>query len=113
MITIYHNPRCRKSRAGLEFLGKLNLPYQVVDYMKNPLQPEALKKLIGRTGLKAEELVRKQEEIYKKELKGKQFDDDAWISLLLQYPQLLKRPLVENGNKAIWAEPPEEIHKIL
>jgi arsenate reductase (glutaredoxin) len=113
MIRIYHNPRCRKSRAGLGFLKTHNLPCEVVDYMKSPLSPETLRALIHKSGLKAEDLVRKQEDLYKKELKGKQLNEEAWISLLLQHPQLLKRPLVQHGNKVIWADPPEEINKIL
>ena len=113
MITIYHNPRCRKSRAGLEYLKACKLPFEVVDYMKTPLNAETLRTLIRNTGLTAGELVRKQEEIYKKELKSKALDDEAWISLMLQHPQLIKRPLVQAGNKAVWADPPENIQALI
>lgn len=114
MITIYHNSRCSKSRAGLFFLEEANVETQVIAYLKDELFTfDSLKNLISKTALKPEDLVRKHEDLFKKTYKGKQFSDDEWITILVENPKLLHRPIVENGDKAVWAQPAERINEIL
>lgn len=114
MIKIYHNNRCSKSRAGLNFLAEANIETEVIPYLtEKPFSFESLKKLIFKTGLKPEELVRKHEHLYKSSYKGTQFSDDEWITILVENPRLLHRPIVENGDKAVWAQPAEKIQDIL
>jgi arsenate reductase len=109
MIKIYHNPRCKKSRAGLEYLKSKKVEFEVVEYLKNPLNEEELKDILIKMNAKPTEIIRTQEEIYKKQFKGKNFTDSEWIKILVENPKLIKRPIVEKGYKAVWADPPENM----
>ena len=113
MIKIYHNPRCRKSRAGLQHLESKKVEFEVVEYLKYPLQLEELKDLLIKLNKKPLEMVRTQEDGYKKELKGKQFTDEEWIKVMVENPKLIKRPIVEKGYKAVWADPPENMDTLV
>jgi arsenate reductase (glutaredoxin) len=113
MLKIYHNPRCSKSRAGLQFITDNSLKHEVVDYMSETLTPNDIKELIAKTGLKPFELIRTHEDYYKNNLKGKNFTDEEWYKILADNPKLLHRPIVVNGEKAVFAQPPENINKIL
>lgn len=113
MLKIYHNPRCKKSRAGLEALKASGKEYEIVEYLKEPLSFEEMEALIAKTGFKPMELMRTQEIIYKGNIKGKSFSDKALIEFLSKEPKLLKRPLVEDGQKAVLADPPENLIKII
>lgn len=113
MLKIYHNPRCKKSRAGLEALKASGKEYEIVEYLKEPLSFEEMEALIAKTGFKPMELMRTQEIIYKENIKGKSFSDKALIEFLSKEPKLLKRPLVEDGQKAVLADPPENLIKII
>ena len=113
MLKIYHNPRCSKSRAGLQFITANAIPHEIVDYLNENLSANDIKELIAKTGLKPLELVRTHEDFYKKQLKGKEISDDEWYTILAANPKLLHRPIVVNGNKAVFAQPPENINNIL
>jgi len=113
MLKIYHNPRCSKSRAGLQFITDNGLPHEVVDYLNENLSAAGIKALIAKTGLKPIELVRTHEDYYKTNLKGKHFTDDEWCQILSENPKLLHRPIVVNGKKAVFAQPAENINTIL
>ena len=113
MITIYHNPKCRKSRAGLEYLKEKGLDFTLVEYLKNPISREVLKDILMKMNVRPQELLRTQEDVYKSDFAGKQFNDEEWIDILLEYPRLVRRPIVVKGYRAIVAEPPEEIDKLL
>ncbi len=113
MLKIYHNPRCRKSRAGLEYLKSKTADYQIVDYLKNGLPKDGLKEILLKTNLKPFDLLRKQEEIYKHELKGRTFTDEEWIEIICENPKLLQRPLVVARHKAILGDPPDRINEVL
>lgn len=113
MLKVYHNPRCRKSRAGLEQVKLKSSEYEVIDYIKNPLSNAELKKLLGKLGKKPFEIVRIQEDFYKKELKGKELSDEEWIKILSENPRLIQRPIIETGETAIIGDPVENIDNIL
>jgi len=113
MITIYHNPRCAKSRAGLKYLVDNNIKHQIIQYLKEDLSADDIKILAQKTGLQSKELVRTQEDYFKKKLKGKEFSDEEWFKIIAENPKLLQRPIVVNGNKAVLAQPPENIKEII
>jgi polyphosphate kinase len=113
VMRIYHNPRCAKSRAALKYLEKKGFDVEVKNYITEGVTEAELKTILVKTGLKPYELVRVQEEEYKKNLKGKSLTDDQWLSELVKYPKLLQRPIVVNGDHAVIARPPEEIEKIV
>ncbi len=109
MYTIYHNPRCKKSRAGLEYLKSKTNDFKIIEYLKNPIGEKELTKLLMKLNKKPHDMVRTQEAIYKQSFKGKNFTDDEWVKIMVENPKLIKRPIVERGNKAVWGDPAEEI----
>ena len=113
MIKIYHNPRCKKSRAGLEYLKGKNVEFEVIEYLKDPISEKELKDILIKLNMKPQELVRTQEDIYKKELKGKNFTDTEWIRIMIENPKLIKRPIVLKDYKAVWADPADEIDRLI
>ena len=112
-MKIYHNPRCAKSRAGLQFLEENGYKTEVVNYMKDGITEDEVRSILQLTGMGAFELVRTQEELYKTEYKDKEIGEDEWVSILSANPKLLKRPVVVNGKKAILAQPANLIDEIL
>jgi arsenate reductase len=113
MLTIYHNPRCRKSREGLQYLRDKGYEHEVMEYLTSPLTEDQLRKLLMKLNLKPAEVVRTQETLYRKELKSKAFTDDEWIRIIIQHPVLLRRPIVAGRYRAVIAQPPEKIEEVV
>lgn len=109
MITIYHNTRCSKSRAGLAYLDEKGVDYRVREYLKEPFSFDELKRLIRKTGLKASDVIRREEAFYKEQIKGKTLSEDELIEAMVKEPRLIQRPLVEKEEKAVLARPAENI----
>ena len=95
------------------FLEEKSDTFEIVNYIKDGIREDEVKEIIKKTGLPVEELIRKQEDIYKKELKGKKLTETDWIKAIVENPKLLKRPIVINNDKAVWADPPENLNTIL
>ena len=112
MITVYHNPRCRKSRAGLQYVIDKKMDHQVREYLKDPLSEEELTSLVMKLHVKPFELIRTQEEYYRKELKRLNLNDDEWIKVMVENPKLIHRPIVEAKYKAVIGNPVENIDKL-
>ncbi len=112
-MKIYHNPRCSKSRKGLQYLEEKGCDFEVVKYLEEGISETELKELIAQTGKKPFDLVRTQEQDYKDLYKGKTLSDDEWLKVLAGNPRLLHRPIVVNGNNAVLGNPPENIDNIL
>jgi len=113
MIKIYHNPRCKKSRAGLKYLEDKGADFEVVEYLKNSISEDEFKNILMKLNLKPQDMIRTQEDIYKKQFKGKNFTDDEWVKIMVENPKLIKRPIVVKDYKAVWADPPENMDEIL
>jgi arsenate reductase len=113
MITIYHNPRCSKSRESLELLELEGKPFTTVKYLNEPLTKEELTDIINKLNIKPIDLVRKKEDIWIQNYKGKDLTDGKVIDIMLEYPNLIERPIVVNGNKAVIARPADRIKEIL
>ncbi len=109
MYTVYHNPRCSKSRAGLAYVKSKTDDVEVVEYLKEPFTEDSFKKLLMKLNKKPIEMVRTQEAIYKSDYKGKNFTDDEWVKIMVDNPKLINRPIVVKDNKAVWGNPVEEI----
>ena len=113
MIRIYHNPRCRKSRAGLEYLQDKTGDFETIDYIKNGISQEEIREILEKMNTPPSNLVRTQEDYYKKELKGKDIPDDEWITILSENPRLIQRPIIVAEHKAVLGQPPENIDNLL
>lgn len=113
MIKIYHNPRCSKSREGLCALEDKGMDVEVINYIKNPLTVEELKELIALLKITPIELIRTKEAVWKEQFKDRELTDEQLIEALATHPQLIERPIVVNGTKAIIARPTEKIAEIL
>ena len=109
MVTIYHNPRCKKSRAGLDYAREKGMKPEVREYLKEPLSEEELRMLLMKLHIKPKELIRTQEDYFKKVLKGLALNDDEWIREMIENPKLIKRPIVEEKYKAVIGDPVENI----
>ncbi len=112
-MKIYHNPRCSKSRAGLKYLEEKGISFEVKEYLKDGITAQELADLIAKTGRPVFDFVRTHEQLYKDNYKGKEFSDEEWLKILAENPRLLHRPIVENGDKAVWAQPAEELDSLL
>ena len=113
MITIYHNPRCRKSREGLAIVEASGQDFEIVKYLDDPLTADALAGIISKLGIVPMDLVRKNEAIWKSDYKGKTLSDEQIIDAMVQHPKLIERPIVINNTKAVVGRPPETINTIL
>ena len=112
-VTIYHNPRCSKSREALKLLEEQGVDVEVVRYLDNPPSKEELKKLLAMLGLKPRELMRTKEAIYK-ELGLKDIDDDEkLIEAMVEHPRLIERPIVIKDGKAVIGRPPVKVLDVL
>jgi len=112
-MKIYHNPRCAKSRAGLQYLEEKGYEIEVRKYLTDGLTKNELREIISKTGRDPFFFVRTQEKEYIENYRGKTFSDEEWIKILAENPRLLQRPIVVNGNKAVLANPPENIEEIV
>ena len=109
----YHNPRCAKSRSGLALLEEKGVRPEVIEYMKEPLRPEELDELLGKLNMPAAELVRKNEKVWKEEFKDKELTEDELILAMIEYPNLMERPILEKGDKAVVGRPTEKLLEML
>ncbi|MFV0570871.1 MAG: arsenate reductase (glutaredoxin) [Xanthomarina gelatinilytica] len=113
MIKIYHNPRCSKSRNGLEIIKESGKNFEIVAYLENTPTKEELKQLINLLNIPAEDLIRKNEAAWKENFKGKNLTEEQLIEAMVSFPKLIERPIVINGSKAVIGRPPEKILEII
>ena len=113
MLTIYHNPRCRKSRETLQIIEESGELVEVIEYLKEIPSKKDLSKIIEYLGIKPAQLIRKGEAEFKKYFNGKELSDDEWIEAMLEYPKLIERPIVLRENQAVIGRPPENVIRFL
>lgn len=108
-MKIYHNPRCSKSRQTLALIQDNNADVEIVEYLNHIPTEDELAQIILLLGIPAEKLIRKGEQAYKDNFKGKQLTENEWIKAMIAYPKLIERPIVVKGNKAVLGRPPENV----
>lgn len=113
VITLYHNPRCSKSRQALELLSENAQGVAVVEYLKQPPTADELRRLIKLLGVRAHDIVRTKEPEYKDAGLSPSSDDSEVIAAILQHPILLERPIAVCGSKALIGRPPEKVLEIV
>lgn len=113
-LTLYHNPRCSKSRGALELLEQRGLAPTIVRYLDTPPDAATLKALLGKLGIGPRQLLRTGEDEYKTlELANPALSDAQLIDAMAKHPKLIERPILVAGDKAVIGRPPEKVLEIL
>lgn len=113
-VTIYHNPRCGKSRQTLELLRQKGVEASIVEYLKDPPSAAELNRILKLLALEPRELMRKKEPEYKEAgLDNPRLSRNALIQAMVAHPILIERPIVISGEKAAIGRPPEKVLDIL
>ena len=113
-LTLYHNPRCSKSRGALELLESRGLTPSVVRYLETPLNATQIQSLLAKLGLSARQLLRTGEDEYKTlNLADASLSEAQLIAAIAAHPKLMERPILEVGDKAVIGRPPEHILELL
>jgi arsenate reductase (glutaredoxin) len=114
MATIYHNPRCSKSRRTLELIKNQDIEPEVVLYLETPLDAQAIAGLLKKLGISARQLLRKGEQAYKEQnLADSSLTEKQLIDAMVNFPKLIERPIVVVGDRAVIGRPPEQVLEIL
>lgn len=108
MITLYHNPRCSKSRQVLALLQSSKLAFEVVEYLKQPLNAKEIEMLLTKLNCSAAELIRKKEAKFKEMALG-QASETGLMKAMSEVPKLMERPIVVCDDKAVIGRPTENV----
>ena len=109
----YHNPRCSKSRQGIALLDSNKINYNVIEYLKNPLNKKELIDILEQLDMNPMDLIRKGESAYKEKIKGKNLNDNQIIEIMVDEPKLIERPILVNKGKAVIGRPAENLMSIV
>jgi len=112
-MKIYHNPRCSKSRQTLNLIQEREENIEIIEYLKDNLSVIELEEIIEKLEISPIELVRKKEQIWIDNYKGKDLTDKEIVERMVKHPKIMERPIVINGNKAIIGRPPENVLEII
>lgn len=112
-LTIWHNPKCSKSRQALEILNEKSVDADVVKYLENTPSKEEIKDVLAKLNISARELMRTKEDIYKELGLKDETDEEKLIDAMVENPKLIERPVVITDKKAVIGRPPEKILEVL
>ena len=113
-ISIYHNPKCSKSRQTLDIIIKKGIKPEIILYLDKTFSSNELKDIIAKLNINPRDLLRKGESEYKENnLKNLHLEDDDLIGAMIKHPKLIERPIVISGNKAIIGRPPEKVLELI
>jgi len=112
-VIIYHNVRCSKSRCALELLEENGVEAEVIHYLETPPGKEELTELVRKLGITPEELVRKKEPVFLEKYKDKKLSPSQWIAAMVKHPELIERPVIVKGNKAVIGREAEKVLGII
>ena len=113
-VTIYHNPKCSKSRQTLELLREQGITPDIVEYLKSPPTAEQLQEILAQLGFAPRDLMRKKEDVYAEcELDNPSLTDAELIGFMVKHPTLIERPIVLANGKVAIGRPPEQVLEIL
>ena len=112
--TIYHNPRCSKSRQTLALLEENSIAPEIVEYLQNPPDASALGQILGMLGLQPRELMRRKEAAYaENNLDEDTLSDEVLIQAMIDNPNLIERPIVVHDGRAVLGRPPENVLELI
>ncbi|OWK74004.1 arsenate reductase (glutaredoxin) [Flavobacteriaceae bacterium JJC] len=109
MIKVLYNNSCSKSRAILEHLDENNVPFEIIDFVENPLSEMELKTVLKKLNTDVHGLIRKSDPLYKEKYADKELSDDEWVKILIENPSLIQRPILIKGHIAMIARPVENV----
>ena len=112
-LTIYHNPRCRKSREAIRFLEEKGVSFNIVKYLDQPFDVNSLGEVLKKIDMKPSQILRRNEILWKKEYNCNNLSEDQILELLVEQPRLIERPIVTVGNKGVLARPIENLIEFL
>ena len=113
-ITVYQKPTCTTCRQVYKALKESGVDFDAVDYYLDPIPKAKLKDLLRKLGMKPRDILRTKEAVYKElKLGERDLSDNQIIDLMVEHPDLIQRPIVEKGERAILARPPERLKEIL
>jgi len=113
-VTLYHNPRCSKSRQTLQLLQDRGIEPEIIEYLKEPPTVETLEQILAMLGMEPRELMRKTEKIYlEQHLDNPELEHRELVMAMISNPILIERPIVIHKNKATLGRPPEKILEII
>lgn len=112
-MKFYHNPRCKKSREALQLLHEKKIEPEIVEYLKQVPTHAELEEILQKLKMKAEDLVRKNEKVFKEIYKGKSLSDSEWIEAMIAEPKLIERPIFLKEERAVVGRPPEKVLNLL
>jgi arsenate reductase len=113
-ITIYHKPTCTTCRQAVQILRDSGQPFEAVNYYEKPFTKNQLKALLKKAGLSPSDVLRTKEDVFKTlGLAKKTLSDDELVDLMTKHPDLIQRPLVEKGDRAVLARPAETVKDLL
>ena len=112
-MKIYHNPRCSKSRQALALIQENGQEVEIIEYLKESLSFKDLKSILEMLNIKAIEIIRTNEIIWKENYKAKEMTDQELINAMMENPKLIERPIVIKNGKAIIGRPPEKVLNLL
>lgn len=112
-IIIYQKPTCSTCREVVKLVQASGQPYTAVNYYEQPFTKSQLKGLLKRAGLRAADVLRTKEDAYKAHVANRPLSEDALLDLMLKHPDLIQRPLVQKGEKALLARPAEAVKRLL
>lgn len=113
MTTMYHNPRCSKSRQTLALLQEKGIEPNIIEYLTSPPSEAELDGILVKLGIEPEALIRTGEDEYKQHFKDRDLSRAETITLMVQYPKVIERPIVVNNGKAAIGRPPESVLEII
>jgi len=113
VVTIYHNPRCSKSRQTLELLQSKGIDPEVVLYLENPPDSSTLTELLKKLGMGAQQLLRRSEPQFKDNFRDRELTEMQLVEAMTRYPKLIERPIVVVDDRAVLGRPPENVLEII
>jgi len=108
-VRVYHNARCSKSRSACQLLEGRGVALEIVEYLKTPPSRDELADVLKKLHVRAADLVRKGEDVFKSDYAGRELSEDEWLDALVAHPVLIERPIVVRGERAVIGRPPEKV----
>ena len=108
-VRVYHNARCSKSRSACQLLEGRGVALEIVEYLKTPPSRDELADVLKKLHVRAADLVRKGEDVFKSDYAGRELSEDEWLDALVAHPILIERPIVVRGERAVIGRPPEKV----